>query len=257
MRMSRRFVATAAVLLLAGGSYGCASRTLAAPVVPAEEPTPVSTVIVSEGRPALESARLPGRGDGRLRIMPLGDSITYGLGDPDLGSYRDELGRKLAAAGVEVDFVGSMRSGPAGTDRDNEGHIGWRIDQIAARADHWMATYRPQVVLLHIGTNDMRTDEKATGAAGRLSELIDQLLADGPEVHVVVARIVGSDKADYQRRIDAYNAAIPDLVATKGGRVHLADQHAIEGDQLGDPVHPNKKGYRAMAGNWFDVLDPS
>ena len=268
--MSRRLVATAAVLLLAGGANGCASkhRVLAAPVVPSEEPTPVSTIVVSTGSPAPtptsvvktltpERTRTPAK----LRIMPLGDSITYGLNHPDQGAYRTELGKKLAKAGVGVDFVGSMRSGPEGTDRDNEGHIGWRIGQIAARADEWMATYRPQVVLLHIGTNDMRSDDEALGASDRLSALIDQLLAADPKVHVVVAEIVGSDDADhdgqFQRRIDAYNALIPGLVAAKGERVHLADMHGIDGGDLADTFHPNASGYRKMAKVWFKVLVPS
>jgi lysophospholipase L1-like esterase len=268
--MSRRFVATAAVLLLAGGAAGCASgaKSLAAPVVPSEEPTPVSTVVISTGSPT-PAATVPvqtrtpekTRAAAKLRIMPLGDSITYGLNHPDEGSYRAELGQKLAKAGVAVDFVGSMRSGPEGTDRDNEGHIGWRIGQIAARADEWMATYRPQVVLLHIGTNDMRSDDKALGAPDRLSALVDELLAADSKVHVVVAEIIGSDDAEYggqyQRRIDAYNALIPALVAAKGTRVHLADMHRVDGDDLADTFHPNQRGYRKMAKVWLKVLDPS
>jgi lysophospholipase L1-like esterase len=232
MRTLRRVLtATAAMLLVAG----CAR-------------VPMNTVAMVE---QVET----------LRILPLGDSITYGLGDEDLGSYRAVLGERLAAAGVEVDFVGSMQSGPTGVDRDNEGHIGWRIEQIAAQADAWMAAHRPDVVLLHIGTNDMRSDAKAVGAADRLSALIDRLLAADPQVRIVAARIVGAQDAKfdgrYQRRIDAYNALIPGVVAIKGDRVRLADQHRVDGPGMADTFHPNKRGYREMADNWFTALDPS
>src|SRR5689334_12599304 len=56
-----------------------------------------------------------------LRIMPLGDSITYGVGSSALDSYRGALFWRLADAGVAVDYVGSMRSGNS-PDPDNEGH---------------------------------------------------------------------------------------------------------------------------------------
>ena len=46
-----------------------------------------------------------------IRIMPLGDSITYGVGSSALDSYRGALFWRLAQAGVAVDYVGSMRSG--------------------------------------------------------------------------------------------------------------------------------------------------
>src|SRR3954466_3982352 len=69
-----------------------------------------------------------------LRLMPLGDSITWGVGSPSGNSYRGFLGNKLTAEGHTLDFVGSGRNGTM-SDPDNEGHSGWRIDQIAGIAD--------------------------------------------------------------------------------------------------------------------------
>jgi lysophospholipase L1-like esterase len=195
-----------------------------------------------------------------VRILPLGDSITYGLGSLRHGSYRVELAHRLRAAGVAVDMVGSNRSGPAGADDDNEGHSGWRIDQVAERADEWMATYRPDVVLLHVGTNDMRSDEKAAGAAARLSALVDRLLAASPDVTVLVAEIVGARDDSlggfYQHRIDAYNSRIPSIVAARGDRVRLVNQTGVDGTDLYDVLHPNEFGYRKMAWNWYRALRP-
>src|SRR5947209_14639864 len=90
-----------------------------------------------------------------IRVMPLGDSITWGVGSSTGSSYRADLWRRLVTqAGYHIDFVGSQQSGSL-PDTDNEGHSGWRIDQIAGGIDGWLATYQPDVVLLHIGTNDM------------------------------------------------------------------------------------------------------
>ncbi|MFE4822216.1 ricin-type beta-trefoil lectin domain protein [Streptomyces sp. NPDC056704] len=69
-----------------------------------------------------------------LRGMPLGDSITWGVGSSTDNGYRGPLWDKLAADGHPLDFVGTLRGGSM-SDPDNEGHSGYRIDQIAALAD--------------------------------------------------------------------------------------------------------------------------
>src|SRR4051794_8266874 len=128
-----------------------------------------------------------------VRIMALGDSITYGLGSQTRSSYRVDLQQRLALAGLAVDFVGSRQSG-AGVDLDNEGHGGWTIRQIAARVDGWLATYQPDVVLLHIGTNDLAFDDDVAHAPERLSALVDRIRAARPSAEIFVQKIVGSRK---------------------------------------------------------------
>jgi lysophospholipase L1-like esterase len=193
-----------------------------------------------------------------LRIMPLGDSITMGIGSATTSSYRVDLQNRLRHAGLSVDFVGSQRDGaPAGADLDHEGHSGWSIAQLAARADGWLATYRPDVVLLQAGTNDMRTPAGAVGATGRLSALIDQIKADAPAAEIFVAEITGTRStfaAAQQKRTDAYNAAVPGIVAGKGPRVHLVDQSTVKGIDIRDGLHPNDFGYAKMSWNWYRAM---
>jgi len=214
----------------------------------------VAVPVLVDERPAAAADVAP------VRILPLGDSITWGMGSVQLGSYRIDLAQRLAAAGVAVDMVGSNQSGPSGSDVDNEGHTGWRIGQIAEQADAWMSAYQPDVVLLHIGTNDMRSDDRAAGAAGRLAALIDQLLAASPDVQILVAKIIGAkDQAvagAFQRRIDAYNAEIPSIVAARSPRVHMVDQTGVDGTDVLDMLHPNEFGYRKMAWTWYRALQP-
>src|SRR5437868_6298425 len=68
-----------------------------------------------------------------IKIMPLGDSITYGAYSSTGGGYRFHLWNDLRVRGFPVDFVGSVKTGPASFDRENEGHPGWKINQIAAQ----------------------------------------------------------------------------------------------------------------------------
>lgn len=68
----------------------------------------------------------------RLRVMPLGDSITagsYGAGQDGVGGYRAELVKGCAAVGLAVSFVGSLNDpADAPFDAHHEGHRAWRID---------------------------------------------------------------------------------------------------------------------------------
>ncbi|MCA9910973.1 MAG: hypothetical protein KC519_20100, partial [Anaerolineae bacterium] len=103
-------------------------------------------------------ARALAQSGGITTIMPLGNSITQGSGQQN--SYRRALWQLIQAGGYGADFVGSQSSNfsapPPNPDFDlnHEGHWGWRADQILAQLPGWAATYQPQVVLIHLGTND-------------------------------------------------------------------------------------------------------
>ncbi|MCO8276838.1 SGNH/GDSL hydrolase family protein [Actinoplanes sp. TRM 88003] len=202
---------------------------------------------------------------GPLKVMPLGDSITWGSGSADsrvgnrtgartASGYRIDLQKRLAAAGLDVDFVGSQQAGPAGTDRDNEGHPGWRIDQIAANVDNWLATYQPDVVLLHIGTNDMAQNRSVAATTAGLSALIDRIRAARPDAAIFVQQLVQGHGEPYRSRIAAYNATIPGLLAAKDDNVYLVDQSSIGGLSTFDNLHPNDNGYAKMAYNLYQAL---
>jgi lysophospholipase L1-like esterase len=202
---------------------------------------------------------------GPLKVMPLGDSITYGSGSadsrvgnrtgaPTASGYRIDLQNRLGAAGLNVDFVGSQQAGPKGADRDHEGHPGWRIDQIAANVDTWLATYQPDVILLHLGTNDMAQNKSVDPTATRLSTLIDQIRAGRPDADIFVQQLVQGHIEPYKSRIAAYNKRIPGIVAGKDDKVHLVDQSSIGGLSEFDQLHPNDDGYAKMAYNLYRAM---
>lgn len=188
-----------------------------------------------------------------VRIMALGDSITYGVGSQTSSSYRVGLRKKLVNAGLTVDFVGSRQSG-SGTDTENEGHSGWTIAQLSADVTGRLTTYQPDVVLLHIGTNDMRKDLTVDQAPDRLEALIDKIHAARPAAQVHVQQLVSSSDATVQVRIAAFNAAIPAVISGKGSWLHLVDQSGVKGTMLRDGLHPNEAGYAEMADNLYASL---
>ena len=88
----------------------------------------------------------------KLRIFPLGDSITWGFASSDGNGYRQHLHSKLSSGGNAISFVGSQISGsmPNG---HNEGHNGATISEIGGffAAAGGLARSRPNVVLLMAG----------------------------------------------------------------------------------------------------------
>lgn len=202
----------------------------------------------------------PGGGHGELRkrslaVMPLGDSITAGIGSSTESSYRAKLFGDLKANAKSVDFVGSQRSGEL-PDTDHEGHSGWTIGEIAQAADGVVPTTRPNVVTLHAGTNDMDRGQQ-NGAAGRLDSLIGQILDDSPGTTVLVATLVPSKNPTTQARIKTFNREIGDVVRRHqdaGHHVALVEMSAVTTADLADGLHPNDAGYRKMADAFFKAV---
>ncbi|MFI5934358.1 SGNH/GDSL hydrolase family protein [Actinoplanes sp. NPDC051494] len=233
--------AVATALLVASCS---AAPPPAAPLGTAPQPVPVTTPPPATKAPM-------------VRIMPLGDSITAGARSSDESGYRTDLLRLLTRAGWRVDMVGSQESGD-GPDPDHEGHSGWTMTQLARRLDGWLARSRPDVILLHAGTNDLRDDQDAQLAPQVLTRILARIARDRPGAQVFVAQIIGNrdlgDGAVRQRRADAYNAQVPAIVAAAGPNFHLVDQRAVRGRDLADKLHPADRGYRRMARTWFAAL---
>ncbi|KAJ4289382.1 hypothetical protein N0V88_006861 [Collariella sp. IMI 366227] len=111
-----------------------------------------------------------------LTHPPLGASITYGVGSSDGNGYRLPLRTALISAGNVVNMVGSRQ---AGTMRDNdvEGWPGLRIEQVAEKAlgkgrglgeESVVGRWRPNVVLVNVGTNDAAQGYMVEGAGERM-----------------------------------------------------------------------------------------
>ncbi len=202
-------------------------------------------------------------------ILPVGDSITWGSGSTNGGSYRAPLFHLASANMRSITFVGANMSGPTMVDglpfpRANSGYSGYNIDTAAGRQGisqffpAQVTTYKPDIILLMIGTNDVDSGE--TEIPTRLAMLMDTMLNADPSLLLVVAQIVPQRKAmpdTKNLQVQAYNAAIPPLVKARAD----AGKHVVMVDMYGaftanpdystaylvDRLHPNDTGYQVMA----------
>jgi lysophospholipase L1-like esterase len=189
----------------------------------------------------------------QITVMPLGDSITAGWPDLRYGGYRRRLAALLAKDGYKVRFVGSQRngagiaSGPA-----NEGHVGWTIEELKAGIDahRWLETYRPDIILLHIGTNDLARGGAGSAAAANLQALVEDILTRLPAARVIVAQIVAFKGAP-NKAYDEYVSAIPGIAKRDGRRVTAVDMRTLlTARDFTDALHPNRRGYDKIAAAW-------
>lgn len=192
------------------------------------------------------------------KIMPLGDSITDGIFSP--GGYRIKLWSNVETAGKKIDFVGSLSNGPSNLpDKNHEGHSGWRIDQLDTNINGWMDRFQPDIVLLHIGTNDITQDYDLGNAANRVGSLVDKICAKLPGGgKVYVAQVIPISYASGNQAAMNFNNQLASMVQSKknsGKPVELVDMHsALSASDLQDQVHPNMTGYNKMADTWFNAI---
>jgi acyl-CoA thioesterase I len=196
------------------------------------------------------------------KIMPLGDSITESAAG--MPTYRYYLWHLAQSEGYRIDFVGSMRGAhegpPSSTDfdMDHEGHWGWRADEVLARLPEWAATASPDIVLLHIGHNDVCQGQTLDSTVNEVSAIIDALRTTNRKVAILLAQNIASLWPCHEL-IPEFIARLPALAGAKSSGespISLVDQHTgfDPATMTWDGQHPNERGESLIAERWFVTL---
>jgi lysophospholipase L1-like esterase len=198
-----------------------------------------------------------------VKIMPLGDSITFGIGSTNYNGYRKPLYDKLTAAGYKFDFVGSQANGDF-PDPSHEGHSGWHADgcsdpekgNLLPNVYNWLeAAPDTDVILLHIGTNDITYGGQN---ANEVSDILDEIDRFSADIKVVLALII--NRQTYSLETTQFNIDLNNMAQSRiasGDDIIVVNMESAlnyETD-MADNVHPNDAGYEKMADVWFDVAD--
>ncbi len=184
----------------------------------------------------------------------------------DGGGYREALFKLAVAANQKITFTGSQTNGPTsvivnGTTltfpKNNEGHSGWTIDQIAGLVPSPAMSTLPNIVLLMAGTNDVYAASGQATMNTRLGSLIDKVVAAAPDALVVVATLTPLSNASWNTTANTYDGQIPAVVqarASQGKHVVLVDMSKMPVANLSDGIHPNDTGYAYMANIWYAAI---
>ncbi|KAI8950082.1 carbohydrate esterase family 3 protein [Xylaria longipes] len=208
------------------------------------------------------SVRRDGRGFGGgmwLRIMPLGASITYGLTSSDGNGYRKYLSDQIVDHGNLVNMVGSRRNGTM-EDNDVEGWPGDIIDQVHTKANVAVPKYKPNLVLINVGTNDCTGNVDLSNAGKRMSNLLDDVFKGSSRATVILSTLLVRSDESKQKCVENLNSQFKTVAAAQranGRRIVLVDMQPPAGPttaQLVDGTHPTDAGYAKMATIWFNGI---
>jgi acyl-CoA thioesterase-1 len=213
------------------------------------------------------NARYPRIHDHKIRVMPFGDSITAGVSGSY--SYRYFLWKLLQTAGYtdNIDFVGTMQGVYDGEepknpdfDQDHEGHPAWNTSNMLSSLSLWLASSAPDIVLMHMGTNDIGEGFTPANSKSNISAIIDTLRNHNPSVVTILARIVPSQVGT--NSYPAFNDMISGLASEKNtpqSPVILIDMNSgfsVANGDYSDLVHLSSAGEQKMASRWYEAMVP-
>jgi lysophospholipase L1-like esterase len=210
----------------------------------------------------------------KVKVMPIGDSIT--------SFYRDPLWGLVVAAGfTSVDFVGNSPynyHAPTDPDPDYNGYGGYKAQDLLKPAGTgtpgwtylqgderdlglWMQGQAPDVVMLEIGTNNggYGTPGNPTAELAAYSKILAAARAKNPNVRFFVAQITSAvPSALWDANL---NAAIPPWAAantTAISPVVVVDQYTgfDAATMTVDGIHPNPAAAAQMAQRWMNAISP-
>ncbi len=241
----------------------------------------------------------PGFGQ-KLKIMALGNSITFDTYDSDPRppgqqiSYRYRLYTLLTGAGYTFDFVGNEKNGGDSLPvnavdslnyTDHAGFPGATPDNLIYilntsrdyQAPHnclishcnakYLSEFKPDVILLHIGTNGLTDNadaEQHANSVDSILNLVDEYeLSSGKTVPVFLAQIINRKDASGNPTHGPtiyYNDLLQSLVSSRpSDKIILVDMENSAGidywDDMRDEYHTNESGYIKMGNKWFAAME--
>ncbi|KAH7127368.1 SGNH hydrolase-type esterase domain-containing protein [Dactylonectria macrodidyma] len=196
----------------------------------------------------------------KLRILCVGDSITAGFLDKTGHSgngYRLQLREDLSKD--EVVYAGLDRAGTMAGGY----YAAWPGKRISKITEHIIPSlaHRPNIVLVHAGTNDMsygtHGDHSAQGTVRRLGHLVDTIVEACPDAVVLVAVLIPRCTPTTAASFPVYQKLIPIMVRERranGNHVLAVDMSTYPLSNLDGCVHPSDEGYREMGHYWYDFI---
>lgn len=229
--------------------------------------------------------------EAQLKIMPLGDSITQGeisvivqnqtlLSPIDAtkisyradgalgilmdsqGGYRLTLEQMLLDMGWDLAMVGQRTQGGG----HHEGYPGYMTSDILPMLDDILLANPPDVILLHIGTNDLPWPIDAEECYQNINAMLDWIHAFDQAIQVILAQIIpclqntplGEERYPAIIELNNLLPQIPqerDYVTLVDMWTPFVETDDWENALMSGTYHPNEQGYYLMAEKWRDQLD--
>ena len=152
-------------------------------------------------------------------------------------------------------------------DKNHEGHTGITIGDIASNVETWMASTRPNIILLMAGTNDTAwwSAQNADEIGARHSALIDRIRAARPDAWIFVASIPPQasqiiqpnniDRAVLTQQLDTVIRRNVEARAAAGQHVRFVDVNSVlTAADLYDGIHPTEAAHAKVARQFLESI---
>ena len=163
-------------------------------------------------------------------IVAFGDSLTYGTGAPENESYPAVLsqltGRQVIRAGVPGELTA----------------------QGLQRLPEVIEEYRPQLMIVCLGGNDMLRKVNAAEIKSNLRAIIKAIKDRG----IAVVLVGVPQPALITSAPEFYGEIAKEFAIPYEGKIVTSVLYSP--DMKADPIHPNAKGYRRMAEALAELL---
>eukprot|EP01006_Ploeotia_vitrea_P049298 TRINITY_DN67327_c3_g1_i22.p1 TRINITY_DN67327_c3_g1~~TRINITY_DN67327_c3_g1_i22.p1 ORF type:complete len:378 (-),score=26.86 TRINITY_DN67327_c3_g1_i22:1221-2354(-) len=226
-----------------------------------------------------------------FRIMPLGDSITQG--GLAKSAYRHSLFTVLRNNNYMCRFVGTRNKSTQGQDTVQTHFDVWHEGWSGRRTKYFvkygvvekaMQLCYPDIVLVHLGTNDLLATEPHSMTVKHLIWLLKILNKVHPAVTVLLSTVIpmkGAEKRikalnkqltgtvekyapTFNKTFTCANATADCLASVRRAQrlkfnrtvllVDIGKGLNLKSDFLKDGIHPNDEGHDKIAHNWYKYL---
>lgn len=194
-----------------------------------------------------------------MRLMPLGGSITQGVGSSDLNGYRKHLFEMIQSCGCDIRMVGSRKTGSMEAN-EHEGWRGFRLDEIEKKAKNSVPKLKPDIFTVNAGSNDCIQKFEIDTFGKRMSAMLEYLWLTSPGSTVILSTLLFNADQETNSQVLRVNDQIRALVEQRAAiqsKVVLADMYTDKGpgfEDLVDGTHPGDAGYRKMAEIWLGSI---
>ena len=133
------------------------------------------------------------------------------------------------------------------------------MDEILEDIAGWVEAEEPDVLLVHLGSNDDFQDQSVSSTLDELARIVGTVREERPDTTFLIAQIIPTTNSSRNRTIRELNAGISSLtsMSTERSKVTIVDQFTGFDPRrmTHDGVHPNAEGEIHMADRWFEALE--
>ncbi|KAI2617533.1 carbohydrate esterase family 3 protein [Hypomontagnella submonticulosa] len=183
----------------------------------------------------------------KLKIMPLGDSIT------ELSCWRAKLWNGLKTSNLtdKIEFVGTLNNTQACDTADeefskqhHEGHTGYlAIDIAYDHIETWINATKPDIVMFMLGTDDIARGRRIEDVVEAYTSMVGTMRKYNNNTKIIIDTVV--PLPTNMEPVQRLNALIPDWAVEQNmtdSPIYVNDIYPFPTSFLRDGIHPNEAG---------------